>query len=137
MTAPQLVCVPPLAVPDVWLHAARWLAPAMALECSDDDITALKRDLDVGAALLWIVWDGEALIGAVATKITSVPRRKICNIVACGGTRVREWIKLVAEIERYARAEGCDAVRLTGRRGWKRILPEYREPWVCLQKDLG
>lgn len=131
----SLICVSPLHLARMWPHVQPLLDPALAPDLADDDIETVRADLDAGRALLWIVWDG-TLRAAVTTKIVDTPNKRLCVITACGGRGVRDWVGLVAEIERYAAAECCDAVRLTGRRGWKRFLPHYQEPWICLEKGL-
>lgn len=135
MTGPTLVCVPPNRVDEVWGRAEPLLGAAMSLDIADDDLASLKADLDKGDALLWLVWD-DALLAAVTTKIMASPARKICMITACGGQDAKRWIGLITGIERYAIEQDCDVVRFTGRTGWKRMFPDYHEPWICLEKDL-
>ena len=36
------------------------------------------------------------------------------------------WLHLLDGIEAFARAEGCDAMRIIGRKGWARVLKDYR-----------
>jgi hypothetical protein len=33
---------------------------------------------------------------------------------------------MMGTIENYARAEGCEAMRIFGRPGWSRVLPDYK-----------
>jgi len=55
---------------------------------------------------------------------------------ATRATDMRRWIGLLERIEEFARAEGCEATRIIGRRGWARILPSYRTKRIVLEKDL-
>jgi hypothetical protein len=48
----------------------------------------------------------------------------------------RQWLPLIAGLEAYARAEGCAAMRIYGRRGWLKLLPDYRTSRVLLEKEL-
>lgn len=130
-----LICVDPVRINDVWPHVEPLLAPAMNAALADDDIASVKSDLDQGCALLWIVWD-ESIRAAATTKILNVPNKRICVVTSCGGRDVLKWYGFIAALEEHARAEGCDAMRVTGRRGWKRLLKDYSEPWVCLEKGL-
>jgi hypothetical protein len=63
-------------------------------------------------------------------------RRKVCVIIACGGIDMPRWLPLIEGIEKYARAEGCAAVRIVGRKGWARVLPDYRVHRVVLERKL-
>ena len=88
-----------------------------------------------GEALLWIVIDG-VIKAAIVTKIGIANDRKVCTIVACGGYDLLGWLPLIEDLEKYARLEGCKAVVITGRRGWKRVLPQYTQRAVMLERIL-
>ena len=49
--------------------------------------------------------------------------------LAAGGLRISE--------EDFAKAEGCAAMRVKGRRGWARVLKGYRVKSITLEKELG
>jgi hypothetical protein len=55
---------------------------------------------------------------------------------ACGGSNSKEWLPLLAGLERYAKAEDCKAMRIFGRRGWERLLPDYKPARILLEKEL-
>jgi hypothetical protein len=76
------------------------------------------------------------IIAAAVTKLQQVGRRKLCIIVACGGDEITRWLDLLALIEDWAKSEGCDAMRIMGRRGWSRVLPAYRLTRIVLEKEL-
>ena len=89
-----------------------------------------------GRALLWLAWDGEEIAAAAVTELHKTDQRKICVIVACGGSGRADWLPLISGIEKFAKAEGCRAMRIIGRRGWMRVLPDYRERAVVIEKDI-
>jgi hypothetical protein len=100
------------------------------------DFSGVERDVLAGAALLWLVWDGEEIAAAAVTELAVVHERKICTIVACGGRARRRWLHLIAELEAFARREGCRATRIYARRGWTRVLADYRATRVILEKEF-
>jgi hypothetical protein len=55
---------------------------------------------------------------------------------ASRATDMRRWIRLLEGIEDFARAEGCEATRIMGRRGWARVLTSYQTKRIVLEKDL-
>lgn len=77
--------------------------------------------------LLWqIVEDGRTIAAAVTQMILDPKGNKACCIFAMGGRGFSRWgLHALAEIERYAKANGCKSVTLKGRKAWQRILPEY------------
>jgi hypothetical protein len=125
-------CVDPKQVHLIWYEVAHWIKRAM--ERGDlGRFDAVQDDVLNGRALLWLVYDGQ-IIGAAVTQIGFTERTKACVIVACGGKG--EWPHLIETIEKYARAEGCDAVRIFGRTGWARKLPTYRAAKIVLERRI-
>ena len=90
-----------------------------------------------GAALLWLAWEGESIKAAAVTEICAANGEKFCTIVACGGHDRGQWLHLLEGLESHAKAEGCDTMRVYGRRGWGKLLKDYRVTRVLLEKTLG
>ena len=110
--------------------------------------------------------DGARVQAAAVTELHRTEWRKVCVIVACGApsgclrrahgigvhTRLRGLLlrglrirgpRICAAglgssrtIEEFARAEGCSATRIMGRKGWARVLASYRTKRIVLEKDL-
>jgi hypothetical protein len=100
------------------------------------DVTRIVHDLHDGSALLWLAWDGKAVCAAAVTQLDIANGRKFCTITACGGRELKRWLSLVGALERFAIEEGCASVRIYGRRGWARVLPDYRLHSIVLEKEL-
>jgi hypothetical protein len=96
----------------------------------------IERDVKTGGAILWVaIIEGKAIAAAV-TQIDTTERSKVCTILACGGSHIENWIGFLAGIESYARQFGCNCVRLMGRKGWARVLKNYRTDKVILERRL-
>lgn len=132
----KLMCCPPWMAGDLW-HHVRPLAGA-ALDRTDlGSLSELDTDVLSGRALLWIVHsDGRGIECAAVTQIQKTQASKVCMILACGGSGAERWKHLLSGVEEYAKSENCDAVRFTGRKGWKRIYPEYREIGAVFERRL-
>lgn len=131
----KAVCVPPNQVDRLWPEVSHLIKRAM--ERGDlGTFESVEHDVLEGKALLWLAWIWPNIAGTVVTKISRSEKSKVCTIIACGGEDVMEWLFLLEDIENYARAEGCDVVRIFGRKGWMRWLPEYRAPKVILERRL-
>ena len=100
-----------------------------------------RRRAAAGILTLWAVWSPEenAIVAISGTEIQHRPSGRTALVVAMtAGRDHRRWIHLLAELERYAAARGCDFVEISGRSGWARRLPEYRaKPGVVLTKELS
>jgi hypothetical protein len=135
---PQVLCVDPARIEDIWPHVRDFIAAAFDNDRGDDCADDVHGDLLAKRALLWVAWDGGAITAAATTKLLRTARGLVCIITSCGGREMRRerWRAAIEPLETYARAEGCRVVRFEGRRGWKTVFPDYREAWVSLEKRL-
>lgn len=131
----EAVCVDPRQVEPIWECVKHWIKRAM--ERGDlGTFEAVEDDVIAGQALLWLVWNAPQIQGAAVTQIVATQNSRVCVIVACGGDNMRLWLPLIEKIESYARDEGCDAVRILGRKGWMRVLKSYSAPAIILERRL-
>jgi hypothetical protein len=131
----QLICIDPAQAHEFWPHVASLIKAAMEKGrlSSYADVEHAVRN---GKALLWLAWNGEKIKAAAVTELTYANGEKFCTIVACGGHERSQWLPLIAGLEAYGRTQGCAAMRIYGRRGWRKLLPEYRTRRVLLEKEL-
>ncbi len=136
MSERQLICVDPALVSEIYPIVKDCIYQAIkrgnfgAYQPVEDNVLA-------GRSLLWVaVVDGRMRAAAV-TSICQTEWRRVCEIVACGGRGMNEWVGLITRLETYARAEGCYAIRIIGRVGWQRVLKDYKPRRVILEKDLA
>jgi hypothetical protein len=89
-----------------------------------------------GEALLWIVWREPEVVATLITRVRNTNKSKVCEVCAAGGKESRVWLHMMANIEKYARDMGCNRISVTGRKGWARLLPDFREKLVIIEKEL-
>jgi hypothetical protein len=158
MTPPagcHLVCVPPDKVALAW-PSVRSLIFAAMKRGDLSSFGSVEDSVLRGDALLWLALsyeDGEGvrIDAAALTELHRTEWRKVCVVVACGApsrlrasgqaaasrvSDMRRWIRLLDGIEDFARAEGCSATRIIGRKGWARVLTSYQAKRIVLEKDL-
>lgn len=120
--------------------ARDWVASA--LERGHADITAddVWEEIDRGDALLWMLGIvDQKVCGAVVTRIVcDRSGRKILEISAAGGELIPGWHHTESELVRYARAQGCSAMRLQGREGWTKAMRPlgWRRQWTMYEKSV-
>lgn len=131
----DLVCVDPSLVAKVWPHARELVKSAIERTdlCNFADI---EKEVLSGLQLLWLAWNGTAIEAAAVTQLVLIGGRKICIIVACGGRGRKRWLPLISGLEQFAKNEGCQSVRIIGRKGWQRVLENYRAKYVVLDKEI-
>ena len=125
----------------IWSSVERFIKSAYTKHVGDETDTDILEGLRLGNYQLWIAHDGRGIRGAAVTRISQVPNgRKLCFCMACGGEDMSEWFDLgMSEIEKFAKRNKCDAVRVSGRRGWRLAMSMrgYKEPFVFLEKALN
>lgn len=131
----ELACVPPDRVAQIWSSICGPLRKACERGSDVGSFGDLAHDVLNGNALVWLAFDDKP-IGVGVTRIEMRGSNRICMILAYASLGKGDWLHLVGTIEQYARDEGCTAVRLCGRKGWKRVLQGYREPYVVLEKAI-
>jgi hypothetical protein len=130
------LCIDPARVHHVWPLVAHLVRAAMRkgrLSEFDD----VERGVRGGRMLLWVAADPRAIWAAAVTELHVVNGEKFCTIVACGGHDRGQWLHLLDGLESHAKAEGCAAMRVYGRRGWGKLLKDYRVTRLLLEKTLA
>ena len=125
-------CVDPQMVGRVWPRVDNYIRQAIIQGGVGTDFNEVVDDLVNERALLWIGFDRDANL-IVSAGVTQLTTDKVCTLVAYGGRREDH---LLQTIEDYARAEGCTRMRVLGRKGWIRVLKNYHQPYVVLEKEL-
>jgi len=131
---PLLVCVDPERVRDCWPHVAPLLRAAVT-RTGLDRFDEIERDVLSGRGLLWLAWS-DRVEAAATTILTETDAGRVCVLTACGGRDMKRWLPLLEIIEAYAKAEGCDRLRVFGRKGWQRMLENYCVTNIILERSL-
>ena len=80
--------------------------------------------------------DSDAIVGAMTIEYSYYPRYKMCRVVTIAGERMSDWIGDLYILEDWAKAQGCAYMDMYARRGWKKVLKEYKEDCILLRKKL-
>ena len=127
----------PEVAPRVWPHVESFIDGA--LRRSD----AIKLSLPVDILMhilakrmdLWVAHDGATNDAAIVTRISEWDRAKTLQGPLIGGKNLREWEEpLLAELDKFGRANNCIAIEGFTRKGWAR--KGFRVTGVTLQRDL-
>ena len=128
--------VAPEQVDDAWPAVEYWIEDALKrsgnLYLPEDIREECKRN----AMQLWLVAHEHNIKAVVVTCVIEYPRKKICQILICTGEGREHWQEMIALLEGWAKENGCDVMRPIARKGWARLLKDYRQTHVVLEKDL-
>ncbi len=130
----DLVCVDPKNVHQIWPQA-RELIRAAIEETDLSDFSDIEREVLSGDQLLWLAIS-DHIEAAAVTHLIKTRCKLILIVTACAGSQRERWLSLRARVESYAKAEGCSRIRLYGRRGWERVLKDYRVEYTIMEKVL-
>jgi len=127
--------VPTLAVESVWGSVKNLITKTNDDVLNDNDI---KGYLLNGDYTLWVAIDEESkdVVAAMTTEFAYYPRDKVCRVVTLAGERMKEWIGNLDMVEDWAKEQGCNYLDMYGRRGWIKVLPDWKEDSVLLRKKL-
>ena len=135
MNPPELVCVDPKRVNDVWPLARELIRSAIDYT-ELNDFSDIETDVLYGDQLLWLAYENKSIEAAATTQIIKVRNQKVLILTACAGHDRGRWLPLFEKIEQFGRDEGCKRCRIYGRKGWERVLNGYRVEHVILEKVL-
>lgn len=104
-----------------------------AIEWGGSSWADLDNDLASGNAVLWVA-ETDRPVAALVTRRDG----PVMEVWLCGGAVVPRCLPFLLIVEKEARAFGMTTGRITGRRGWARVLRQYgwREDGEDLVKDL-
>ncbi|WP_319499337.1 hypothetical protein [uncultured Cohaesibacter sp.] len=112
-------------------HYRPQIEPFLKLYCSkpfSGGWTAGKiiEDAKFDQILLWLVLDEVGtVLGVAATQVRledSPSRIRICMLA---GRDWGGWRHLLRDVIHHGQARGCKKLTFEGRKGWKRLLPEF------------
>ncbi|HEX4594024.1 MAG TPA: hypothetical protein VH157_07100 [Bryobacteraceae bacterium] len=76
---------------------------------------------------LWVaVIDGRMEAAIISEVLLQPSGKRSCCIQLAGGARVEDWlVPLVEAFVKFGREQGVDEFRVTGRKGWERLLARH------------
>jgi hypothetical protein len=112
----------------------KWLQSKHCPHSAQEIISALER----GAWSLWAVVAGRKVLGIYSVRVYTSAQGKFLEIPFLVGDKARQWWTLVDDaIDEIARGEGCDKVRIYGRKGWERVTRDrYRPSAVVIEREV-
>lgn len=130
----DLCCVDPKDVSQIWPQA-RDLIRAAIERTGLSEFADIEAQVLAGDQLLWLAIS-DHIEAAATTFLAKTSGKPVCILTACSGHQRERWLPLFAKIEKYAKDEGARCMRIYGRKGWERVLPDYRVEHVILEKQL-
>ena len=99
---------------------------------TDDYLEPLSH----GDMHLWIATEYSDVKAAMVTQFAIYPQKNILRIVSMAGDDFEEIRGFQDMIEAFAVRMGCSALEMWGRKGWKKLLPDWNDTYIVYTKDL-
>ena len=116
--------------PATWQIAKPFLIRALAYQ-DDWTIDGVKSVLDAGKAQLWC---GQKSCGV--TELLDHQNGRVCNIWLASGELKELTEKMLPDVQAWAASKGCVKIKMSGRKGWQRVLKDFFQPHIILEKRL-
>lgn len=115
------------AIDTVWPLLAEQFDRALRKAPSPLTLAEIRERADESRVALWAIYERDKPIPLLAAAASCVRPGAVTEILVLGGHSTGMWMKTaLAEFEDLARANGMAWVQLWGRRGWARLMPDYR-----------
>jgi|TARA_B100001123_G_scaffold31853_2_gene33475 hypothetical protein len=131
----RIIRVSPNDVKTIWPHVKHHVDRCN--EHSEGELTTqdfynalIRREMQ-----LWLAVD-ETIKATMITQIITYPQKKILRIIAIAGDDMNEWLPNLPLIEEWALSIGCSALECWGRKGWTKVLEDWKCSYYVLTKDL-
>lgn len=85
---------------------------------------------------LWISWN-DGIEASFVTEVCDYPQLRVMRWVLAGGSNMESWLDLVAsKVEDWAKRNNCQRLEIVGRKGWTKVLRDYKPQAVYFVKEL-
>lgn len=128
--------VPTKIVPAIWDVVFPFIKDAVESDIMFDEDSLKKRLMD-DKALMFIVTLDKKVSGCCIVCIEEL-KQDACNIISLGGENFKVWKNQMNEtITTYAKEMGCAHIVACGKKGWKRIWPDFEAGNIVYRKKVA
>jgi len=128
--------VAPEDVAYIWERVAPLLDEAQEHTEGEVESDDFLESLTHGDMQLWIATEGNELHSIMITQIITYPQKKVLRIISLAGSDFKRLYQFNEMVESFAIKTGCTSLELWGRKGWKKLLPDWESNYIVYTKDL-
>ena len=96
-----------------------WIEAALSYSGGTHDFADVVDGLQRGLMQLW-----PTPKGCIVTEIVVYPKKKVLNVFL-GGGELEQILDMHNDVITWAKAQGCSALSMSGRFGWKKPLKAH------------
>lgn len=62
--------------------------------------------------------------------------KRILEVLLASGSALKEWLTLQPQLDAYAKENECSSLRMIGREGLARLMPEWKRTAIVLEREI-
>ena len=128
--------VQPEDIPYIWDQVAPLLDRVREHTEGELETDDYLGELSDGNMQLWIATENNGLHSIMVTQIAVYPQKKVLKIISMAGSEFSRLYEFNDMVESFAIKTGCSGMELWGRKGWKKLLPDWESNYIVFTKEL-
>ena len=132
----KIALVSPDDVDVVWENIAPHIRQVINKSEGEATIDDYYEHIANAAMQLWVAIEDKDILACMVTQIAPYPSKRVLRIIALGGVDMERWIDFLPDIEHWAMGMGCTSLEAWGRKGWLKVLKDWKCSYHILTKDL-
>ena len=128
--------VQPEDIPYIWEQVAPLLDRGREHTEGELETDDYLEELSDGNMQLWVATENSGLHSIMVTQIAVYPQKKVLKILSMAGSDFPKLYEFNDMVESFAIKTGCSGMELWGRKGWKKLLPDWESNYIVYTKDL-
>lgn len=102
------------------------------------DLDTILRELKARRSQLWCLCQNKEVIACAMTNVQIRPCKKVLFIHLCAGKNSLKYSDyFMSSLEKWAKELNCTQIQTIGRKGLKRVFPEFTETGILLTKNIN
>lgn len=126
-------------IPLQWHRIAELLLPVMKRDEVDNTLEDVRQFLLSGNMQAWLIdWETVFITQIQPFGADSKnPTKRVCAIIFCAGKDLERWLPYAkTHFKEWAKTMNCSKLRISGRDGWEKVLPDFKRISITVECDI-
>ena len=132
----KIAMISPDDIDVVWDRISEYIQQVVDHSRGEATLEDYYEHISTGDMQLWVAVSKNEVLACMVTQIAPYPSKRVLRIIALGGVEMERWIEFLPDIEHCAMNMGCTSLEAGGRKGWLKILRDWKCSYHILTKDL-
>ena len=120
----------------IWEDVAPMLARVTSHTEGELEPDDFIEPLTHGEMQLWIGIEDKEIIAALITQVIPYTQKKVLRLISLAGEDFNKFKDFISMVESFAIRSECSSLEMWGRKGWKKLLPDWRDSYIVFTKDI-